>query len=44
MDNKREKAIKEIYDKFVADPELLKFMKWCKSLTKEQRHTLVLMM
>ena len=40
----RSKTIKEIYDKLVEDPELLEFMKWCKSLTKEQRHAMVLML
>ena len=33
----RSKEIMEIYNELVANPELLEFMKWCKSLTKEQR-------
>lgn len=40
----RRKAIMEIYNELVANPELLEFMKWCKTLTKEQRRTLLLIM
>lgn len=40
----RSKEIQKIYDALVADPELLMFMKWCRTLTKEQRHEVLLIL
>ncbi len=40
----RSKAIMEIYNELVSNPELLEFMKWCKTLTKEQRQAVLVMM
>lgn len=36
-DIERKKAIMEIYDELIVNSELLEFMKWCKTLTREQR-------
>lgn len=35
--NERERKIREMQEALKKDPELFEFMKWCRTLTSEQR-------